>query len=291
MENRSMSDINSNAEGGVTVASGTTPLFKILRQDEMSIIRHGGGQFAAVDVYELAFFDAAISADEISSRTPVQFYIYHTSDGRAQVRREGGGVDTVVVADSRDPWHIPFEDALRMVGVDYNDETHLGDVVNDFWSALFSPPNDPFEEPSYGVSPWLERNVGDRRSIGSMRPGTAGGEWDDLRLRLRPRKTLNWPVSGGGGGGEPGLRKLMEAVYVWRVEKNPDEAERIALQLYKQLNSGAVPARTAISEISVGRDLGAPPAVEVVQLDLNTVGLRLLEGSPREVGVMVIIRP
>jgi hypothetical protein len=38
-------------------------------------------------------------------------------------------------------------------------------------------------------------------------------------------------------------------------------------------------------------EYGAPPGVEVLQLDLNHVGLRVLEGGPAEVAVMVLLLP
>lgn len=287
-----MSELTHVSEGAAGF-DRTMPIFKRLRRGELEVIHHGRHGFPGLDVYELASFDAVTSADEVSDRTPVQFYVYHTSDGSARVRNADGSTERVTVAGAADPWHLSLEDALRMTGVQYDDDTHLGDVVVDFWTALFTAPSDPFDETSYGVSPWLERNVGDRRTVRSLREG---GEWDDLRLRFRPRKTFNWPPSGGGGagdGGEPRLLELLGAVHMWLVQGDEAGAKDVALKLHRRMLEEAQTRRgtTETRELrdGVAGALGAPPGVEVLQLDLDHVGLRLLPGGPDEVPVMVLL--
>jgi hypothetical protein len=266
-------------EGG---ARRTMPIFKRLRRGHLETVPHERYGFPLVDVYELASFDAVTSADERSDVSSVQFYVYHQTDATARATDRHGNVTNVSVETRDDRWHIPFEQALRMAGVDYNDDTHLGDVVVDFWSALFASPSDGFDETSYGVSPWLERNVGDRRTVGSMRPGTAGGEWDDLKLRFRPRKTLNWPATGSGGAGEPGLMMMLDAADTYNTGARSKALEEV-LDIRRRLRD----AGTAVASV-YGQ--GAPSCVEVLQLDLSTVGLRLLDGGPEEVAVMVLLR-
>jgi hypothetical protein len=80
--------------------------------------------------------------------------------------------------------------------VKYDGQTALGDVVNEFWKKLFSGLNDPFDETSFTNSPWFDRCCGDRRTVESLK---RGGEWDDLYLKVVPRKTINsaapvWPL-------------------------------------------------------------------------------------------------
>ncbi|MFL5542112.1 MAG: hypothetical protein ACJ8J0_24210 [Longimicrobiaceae bacterium] len=250
-----MSDLDTAATRGAA-HTGARRVFKWLRRRELATIKHDLHGFPVTDVYELTVFDAVTSADEMSLITPVQFYVYHSSDAVAAIRKPDGTVDRVKVEETHDPYHIPFADALRMVGMKVDPQQHLGDVMVEFWDALFAAPSDRFDETSYGISPWIERDVGDRRTVGSVSPGR-GAEWNNLRFRFRPRKTLNWPTG------------------VWTsqtaVELTDEQRRQIA-------------AGTAFGH-------GAPPGVEVVQLDLDTVGLRLLDGARESVGVMVLLRP
>ncbi|HEU4883397.1 MAG TPA: hypothetical protein VFT45_14145 [Longimicrobium sp.] len=281
--------------GDGKAAGRIMPVFKRLRRGRIETIPHGRFGFVPVDVYELASFDAVTSADERSDVASVQFYVYHQTDAMARATDRHGNVTNVSVETRDDRWHIPFEQALSLWGVDYNDDTHLGDVVVDFWSALFAAPSDGFDETSYGVSPWLERNVGDRRTVGSMRPGTAGGEWDDLKLRLRPRKTLNWPApvlsQADRFPEEPGLIMLLEAIVFYRGGGAEGAAWDRVLSIRDRLEQQRREWGSGKEGVPAGggAPVGAPPCVEVVQLDLNTVGLRLLEGGPPEVGVMVLL--
>lgn len=163
-------------------------VFKRLATGQQATIRHGLDAFPLVDVYQLQPFEVVSSADEASERASAVFYLYHTSDRSARVKTGSGALERVTLEDTDDEaLRIPFADALRMHGVPYDDDRHLGDVVGGFWDALFAPPNDPFGEEFYANSPWLDRNVGDRRSIGSLK---SGHEWNDLWLHVRPRKLL-----------------------------------------------------------------------------------------------------
>jgi hypothetical protein len=308
-----MSDPGTTDLTDLTVPSAQTlRVFKRLRRNEMATIKHDLHTFPSVDVYELTYFEAVTSADEITGPSGVQFLVYHTSDRSARFRDAEGNVARISVEAPNEPWYIPFEEALRMAGVEYSDDTTLGDVVTDFWSALFSPPSDMFDEVAWGVSPWLERNVGDRRTVGELRPNR-GGEWDDLRFRFRPRKTLNWPTVTFGGGGpiltvdEVGVIKefitthhqeaqnivlaaratdpqnLIERTHHLVLRHQRDEEELLSMFVARLGGEAGGQSATAVP--------GAPPGVEVLQLDLTTVGLRLLDGGPDEVGVMVLVRP
>jgi hypothetical protein len=285
----SEASVSAGTSATGTAASGTLRVFRRLRRRELEVIPHGFHGFPLVDVYELQSFRAVVSSDGVSHATDLQFYVYHQSDGVASVRGEDGTVEQVRVDHSADPFHIPFEDALRMAGVQYDGERHLGDLVVAFWDALFAPPSELFDETSFGASPWLDRDEGDRRTLGSVSPGE-GGELNNLRFRFRPRKTLNWPGPAGvGGSGEPGLQILMDAVHTWLVKKEEGTAKGMALALYERLHGPVVIENGGVTAGAVGA--GAPPGVEVLQLDLDRVGVRLLgDGPDAEVPVMVLLR-
>ncbi|HVG45517.1 MAG TPA: hypothetical protein VM890_12320 [Longimicrobium sp.] len=168
--------------------------FKRLVRGKPAIVEHGMDTFPLVDVYELKPFDVAASADETSDVASVRFYLMHDSDRIARVR---DGRTVTIPHDPRSS--ISLESALRMLGVRYDDDRHLGDVVGALWDALFSPPSDPFDETSYANSPWLDRDTGDRRTVGDLRHG---GPWDNLWLVMRPRKLLDAGTAGPLAGVE-----------------------------------------------------------------------------------------
>ncbi|HYH80820.1 MAG TPA: hypothetical protein VEX86_13555 [Longimicrobium sp.] len=229
-------------------------VFKRLQRDRLVLLEHGMNTFPLVDLYELGSFTVASSADDTTESARVQFYLYHTTDRRARIHPAGGGFQEFKLEDEAAS-RIPFEAALRAHGVPCDDDRHLGDAVVEFWKAFFSPPSDPFDETSYANSRWLDTNVGDRRTVGELK---RGGGWDDLWLLFRPRKSVNWPVAG---------------------------AERVFVEVAQQVRT-----EQGIRLAATGQDLPSPPGVAVVQLGLNTLGLRLLPGGPEEVPVMVLLR-
>lgn len=239
-------------------------VFKYLHRGEVATIEHGMRTQPLVDVYELQPFEAAVSADETVEPQKVHFYLYHTRD--ATVRHAEG---PITVDPARGPsYRVSLRDALREAGVQVNANTHLGDVAVEFWKAFFAPPSDPFDEESYANSRWLDRDVGDRRSLDDV---ATGGAWDDLWVTYRPRKTLNWPRPGGMD------TRFVEVLELILRGDQPRAFELARKLILEQEGAGSPGA-------------GAPPGVEVTQLGLDTVGLELLEGGPDRVAVMVLLR-
>lgn len=257
-------------------------VFKRLQRDRLVVLEHGMNTSPLVDLYELGSFTVASSADDTTESATVQFYLYHTTDRRARIHPQGGGTQEFRLEDEAVS-RIPFEAALRAHGVPCDDDRHLGDAVVEFWKAFFSPPSDPFDETSYANSRWLDTNVGDRRTVGELK---RGGGWDDLWLLFRPRKSVNWPAAGSGGTGEPGLMLLLDAVDTYS-RGDHARALQMALDVRRRLAEGG---NTAARLTASGQELPSPPGVAVVQLGLNTLGLRLLPGGPEEVPVMVLLR-
>jgi hypothetical protein len=291
--------VHAHEAPGTGPGSGTLRVFKRLRRNRMNLVRHGFGTMPLVDVYELEQFDVVSSADEISDAQQVQFYVYHTTDASARVRGPDGGTTRITVDDSESrDLRIPFDQALKLARVKYNDRSTLGDVVVEFWSAFFTDPSDTFDETSYGNSPWLDRAVGDRRTVAELK---RGGGWDDLFLQFRPRKTINWPPVGWyypyaqpvasppylEKAVDPRLSITREATTVPYLEKAIDP-RLIATRETATVPSDSIdPQRLA----AMRPRLGLPPGVEVVQVGLNAVGLQLRDDGPEEVNVMVLLRP
>jgi hypothetical protein len=238
------------------------------------------GAFPLVDLYELAPFRVIASADETAEGAYARFYLYHTTDRRARARNPDGSAGAVATLDESAATRIPFEAALRAHGVRCDDDRHLGDAVVEFWKAFFAPPSDPFDETDFANSPWLDRSVGDRRSIGELK---RGGEWDDLWLYFRPRKTVGW------GTAAPAL-----------VRPLPEKAAGLLDDARGRLREGlvmeAVPLVIDAMELSRRSEAGLvslvvpPPTVEVAQLGPRVVGLTRLDDGPAEVPMMVLLR-
>jgi hypothetical protein len=296
-----MSDLVSAESPQLAVAGAGPALrtFKRLSRGKLATVEHGFGRMPLVDVYELAWFPVVSSADEMNEPVPVQFYVYHTTDRSARVKAADGTVRRITVEDPDDPpARIPFARALEIAGVGYGDDSTVGDTVTDFWSRFFSPPSDTFDETSYGNSPWIDVNVGDRRTVGDLKNG---GGWDDLWLTFRPRKTINGsaaaaPAASAGGGGGPVFSgdssKLLEEARGELKEGLVMEAvQRIITVLEMAVKGGGGGGGGGAAEPGTTGSAGAPPGVEVVQLGLDAVGLRLMDGGPDEVAVMVLFRP
>jgi hypothetical protein len=297
-----MSDAQA-VSSGAAAGTGTLRVFKRLRRDKANLVQHGFGTMPLVDVYELTSFEVVASADEMSDAQRVQFYVYHTRDASAQVRGPDGFVRRITVDDGESrALRIPFDQALRIAGVRYDDRSTLGDVVVEFWSAFFREPSDTFDETDYGNSPWLDAAVGDRRTVAELK---RGGGWDELFLQFRPRKTLNWPLSVSspyirqpiGDQVMIGDKPMIDGMAAINTGITIDE--RVAMEEKMMLQKVALerPAfettatSTGVAQTGTRSDWGSPPGVDVMQVGLNTVALTLRDGGPDEVNVMVLLRP
>lgn len=149
-------------------------------------IKHELRAYPLVDVYQLDYFPVMCRADDASSLAWVNFYLYHTSE-----KRVGRPPHAVEIEASRGPvFCMPFAEALAEHEVEYDDDSSLADLVNEFWKKLFSGLNDKFDERQFCHSPWFNRCCRDDRSVRDIRRAR---DWDDLWLKVKPRKTINYP--------------------------------------------------------------------------------------------------
>ena len=95
---------------------------------------------------------------------------------------------------------------LARYNVEYNDGSSVGEIETEFWDALFAAPNDTFDDNQYTHSPWFDRCCREERTVKSLKQK---GDWDDLWIKVVPRKTINfgsvarsgrsnWHVAGAG---------------------------------------------------------------------------------------------
>ena len=174
--------------------TGYRKLFKVLRLDRPSLIEHKLDACPLVDLYALAPFDAVCAVDDdktarlTAGNKGVKFYLYHTSEKKLR-HPDGGSNPSIVIEETDGPiFRIPWSKMLDQLEVEYTPKSSLGDLETEFWTAMFADPNDQFDPDEYCHSPWFERCCREERTVESLKEK---GDWDELWLKMIPRKTVN----------------------------------------------------------------------------------------------------
>jgi len=226
--------------------SGYRRVFKRLRVGEQGIIKHELGVFPLVDVYRLEYFPVVARYDDEKQERWVNMFLFHTSDQRISKP------SPVLIQESRGPnFRIPLETVLREYGVQYTDDASVGDLITELWKAIFSDPNDRFDENQFAHSAWFERCCSDDRSVGDLK---RAGSWNDLFLKMKPRKTINYPAIDWA----PQQQAPAEEVR---------DGQNAALRIPKPRADF--------------RGSPAPADIEVAHFDLQTVGIRMISAEPQ----------
>lgn len=227
--------------------SGYRRVFKRLRVGEQGIIKHELGVFPLVDVYRLEYFPVVARFDDEKQERWVNMFLFHTSDQRISKP------SPVLIQESRGPnFRIPLETVLREYGVQYTDDTSVGDLITELWKAVFSDPNDRFDENQFAHSAWFERCCSDDRSVGDLK---RGGSWNDLFLKVKPRKTINYPAIDWAW--IPAVRDLLRT-------------------------DAGTAMETFMKVLAEFRGSPAPADIEVAHFDLQTVGIRMIAADPQD---------
>lgn len=195
-----------------------------LNEADLSLIAHNFGALPVVDVYRLDYFPVVASEDGERYAAHTLFYLYHGSEKSLRFTSQGATMQVVIEPNDGAAFRTRFSDLLKLYGVRYSDETTLSEVENAFWEAFFAEPNDRFDDDQYAHSPWFDKCCGDERTVGSLR-----SDWDNIWVKMMPRKTLN------------------HGTFIAGDERDPEQP--------------------------------APDDVRVVQVNFNTVGLKLI-GAP-----------
>jgi hypothetical protein len=168
--------------------TGYQMLFKRIRVCEEKVIKHGLHAFPLVDAYQLDYFPCVCSKGETDATARwVNLYLYHTSEKRIRIPNNPNPID--IEPPDTPPYKILFSDMLALYKVKFSDTSCLDDMETDFWTAFFAAPNDQYDPDQYCHSPWFEKCCGERRSVKELRDR---GDWDDLWLKMVPRKTINY---------------------------------------------------------------------------------------------------
>ena len=165
--------------------------FKRLRLGEESVLAHGLLAWPLVDVYQLDYFRVVASEDGYGYISWVNFFLYHSSERRiSHSWKEGGTIERVPIEPpDGHPYRIRFQDMLELYGVEFDDESSLGDVETEFWSKFGDSPNDEMDDDQYAHSPWFDRFWREDRSVGELK---RKDDWNELWFQMRPRKTIQF---------------------------------------------------------------------------------------------------
>lgn len=196
LENQSLADIRKEiidqALSQMALHSGYMRVYKKLKLNEESIIEHNLKNNPLVDMYQLDYFLVVASEDGYIFPSWVNFYLYHSSEKRIRYRSENSDKPPFSIdiePSSSTAYRLPFKDLLARYHVDYNDSSSVGEVETEFWDALFAAPNDVFDDNQYTHSPWFDRCCREERTVKSLKQK---GDWDDLWIKVVPRKTINF---------------------------------------------------------------------------------------------------
>jgi len=186
--------ILKQAEEILPKRTGYLRSFNRLRVGYEKIIKHGLKAMPLCDVYALDYFPA-ICADEENQLSAqwVNLFLYNTSERTIKYTPPAPATKVTAVIEASDqiPFRVPFAEMLAYYNVEITDTKSLDDLVNDFWTAFWGDPNDKFDSDQVGHSPWFKKCCDDSRSVKELKDR---GDWDDLWLKMVPRKTLNLPT-------------------------------------------------------------------------------------------------
>lgn len=181
--------------------TGYKRVFKLLKPNVPSPLPHNLGAEPVVDVYQLDYFQVVCAHGETTADSTVEFvnfYLYNGDESQVRGTKPDGTIAMMTIEDNPPglaPFRIPFSVLLAEFGVDISNEgMTLDELVGRFWAAMFGPQsgNDRFFPEQYCHSPWFEKCCGEQRSIKDLK---SGGHWDNIFLKVIPRKTINYPAA------------------------------------------------------------------------------------------------
>ncbi len=192
LEGKTLEELEQEIINAATQAlnkrTGYMRVFKRLTTTE-TLIKHELKDYPVTDVYQLMWFDVICSEDDIKEKEKTIFYLYHGSEKRIRTKVNDGSTQEVEIEQATPaPFKIPFSKMLELYKVSYDQDTTLDELEERFWEALFSAPNDQFDDDHTCHSPWFDRCCGERRTVADLK---RRGDWDQLFFQTRPVKTVN----------------------------------------------------------------------------------------------------
>jgi hypothetical protein len=163
-------------------------------QDHDKIIKHGLKAYPLVDVYQLEYFPAVCAKDDTPADAQAEwvlFYLYHADERRIRIPSQPGSVDIETAPVFRILWKTLIDQFVENKQLELQDDMTLDDLEVEFWKAMFADPNGRFDPDATCHSPWFEKCCGEKRTVAQLKKG----DFDDIYLKVVPRKTLNLGAS------------------------------------------------------------------------------------------------
>ncbi len=233
--------------------TGYRMLFRCLEVGKEEPIEHDLGVMPLVDVYQLDFF-RVVCRSEVEGLVPrwALFYIYHGTDEKS-IRSKNGWILTE--NPEQPAFRIEFTQLVEryrpalgaVMGSDWS-QKHFDDMLDDLWKAFLGDYHRKVDPRFYCHSPWF-----DERCCKERMPVSAAQQyWDNLKVQLMPRKTINYTPSTASSGDLPptlsptqiqvshqgfsklGLTLLTRPTYPRDLVNNIDE--ELGLNIGNQLN-------------------------------------------------------
>jgi hypothetical protein len=187
-------EILDEALAQIPKRSGYLRVFKRLETNTPEVVTHNLKAFPLVDAYQLDYFEVVCADHEDKENKFVNFYLYHSDEGEQKRVGTPPPKQKIIIESTKAGeyvFKIGFDQMLKDLGIDYSDPSQsIGDLVSKFWAKLFEPPSDTFDTDQYCNSEWFERCCGEHRPIGTL---LQRHNWDNLRLKMVARKTINFP--------------------------------------------------------------------------------------------------
>lgn len=221
------------------------------------LLHHKLGRFPLVDIYRLEPVIGEKASEAIRKEyghCKLLFYYGHAD-------AEAFGLAHHVYRE-KVRLGLPFGPLLDELGVDYEDDDTIEDVLNDMWDAFMKEPNDELE---HCQTPWVAECCGKRRTVGDLKKAD---QWDDLYVAILPI----WVVVG-----EPVCR----AQLVQRPIEKPPEAKPVEIKEKGKALESNRGCHAVLAQVNYDTIYLAVEGLE------NNVGA---DGKSQSVDLMILLR-
>ncbi len=143
------------------------------------LIHHKLGRFPLVDIYRLERVVGEKASEEIRAEyghCKLLFYYGHAD-------ADDFGLSHQVYRE-KIRLGLPFGPLLDELGVEYEDDDTIEDVLNDMWDRFMHDPNDEID---HCQSPWVAECCGMRRTVAELKKAD---QWNDLYVAILPLRVL-----------------------------------------------------------------------------------------------------
>lgn len=139
-------------------------------------LEHQLGRYPLVDVYELLPVIGENPKGDVIGFEDCKLLVYY-----GQKDAQDFDLWLKVYRDKK-MLGIPLEQFLNELGVGYENDVILEDVINDMCRELMKDPND---EIKVCLTPWIEDKCNKKRTVYEL---DKAGQWSDMSIAIKPRK-------------------------------------------------------------------------------------------------------